>query len=75
MPKGKKKHERDESVQMVNRPQSSFQAVQIRKRWLACSNLSSEGKRIAVAGQIVLLTDKQAEHYLKAAPGSIEPAE
>jgi len=75
MPKGKKRDGADESMKMIERPQAAFPTVPIRKRWRACSNLKWDGKLIATPGKIVLLTDKQAEHYLEAAPGSIEPAE
>lgn len=40
--------------------------------YIAKSNLSSEGKSIAKAGQEIVLSDKLAEYYQKHSPGSIE---
>ncbi|MCP4674352.1 MAG: hypothetical protein GY854_02305 [Deltaproteobacteria bacterium] len=42
------------------------------KEWRVCAHLSDRGQKIAQPGDIVVLPEHLADHYLKTAPGSIE---
>ncbi len=68
--------EPDKAIAVENTaPQDVAPAASYGRRWRACSWLSNEGRTIAEPGDELVLSDALSSHYLKAAPGSIEPAE
>lgn len=67
-----KKKEPVKEEPKVEAPKAVVPKQQPIRLYKALSNLSDNGKRIAAAGQEIVLRDSLAAYYNKHAPGSIE---